>query len=176
VSRVREVTLTPLTESDRDEFFQEQIADYADQQIRDAGWSPDDALTRARDEFTPVLELEFAEGIAAGDRLWSAHASRSGESVGWLWVKPVDGMPARGLYLEQITVAAACRRQGYGRAMLAALEDLLAGEGVEELRLHVYRGNRAAQGLYAAACYEELERNDVKIHLRKLLLVRSAVG
>jgi hypothetical protein len=70
-----EITLTPLTERDCDEFFQEQIADYADQQVRDAGWSRHSSLDRARAEFTPVLEREYAEAVERDHWLWSAKAS-----------------------------------------------------------------------------------------------------
>jgi hypothetical protein len=36
----------PLTEHERDAFVEEEIADHAAQQVRDAGWSRDDALER----------------------------------------------------------------------------------------------------------------------------------
>src|SRR5207342_3534064 len=76
------LTLAPLTEDERKAFFREEIANYADQQIRDAGWQPGGALDRARREFTPVLTREYDEGLAAGDRLWSANVLDGG-SVGW---------------------------------------------------------------------------------------------
>ena len=167
-----EITLSPLTEDDRDEFFREEIANYADEQVRDAGWSRGGALERARAEFMPVLEREYAEAVELEHRLWSAKAP-DGRTVGWLWVKPIDGMPATSMYLEQITVAAGCRRLGYGRAMLTALEELLAAEGVEELRLHVNVANESGQALYTAADYEELERSDTKASLRKRLSLTS---
>lgn len=175
VSHVPEVTLTPLTEEDREEYFREEIANYADQQVRDAGWPRRDALDRARAEFTPVLEREYAAAVELDHRLWSAKAP-DGRSVGWLWVKSIDDMPVTSLYLEQITVAADCRRLGYGLAMLTALEELLAAQGVEELRLHVYVANESARALYAAAGYDELARNDRQIHLRKRLLARPTAG
>jgi ribosomal protein S18 acetylase RimI-like enzyme len=164
----QEITLVPLSDEDRDEFFREEIANYADQQIRDAGWSPDDALDRAHSEFTPVLEREFAEAVAQGHRLWSAMAL-TGRSVGWLWVKPIEEGPATSLYLEQITVAASCRRQGYGLAMLAALERLLAAEGIEDLRLDVSAANEGGQALYASAGYRLVVRGEGKVRLRKRL-------
>ena len=73
------------------------------------------------------------------------------------------------VFLEQITVAASCRRRGYGRAMLEALEELLAADGVEELRLNVFVGNQAARGLYSAAGYEELACDERRVKLRKRL-------
>ena len=39
-------TLIPLTEHERDAFVEEEIADYAVQQVRDAGWSREGALER----------------------------------------------------------------------------------------------------------------------------------
>jgi hypothetical protein len=45
-SSVPDVTLIPLSEHERDAFVEEEIADYAVQQVRDAGWSRDGALER----------------------------------------------------------------------------------------------------------------------------------
>jgi ribosomal protein S18 acetylase RimI-like enzyme len=165
---VPEVVLIPLTEDERETFLHEEVADYADQQVRDAGWPRERALERARAEITPVFERELADAVVSGDRLWSAK-SAEGRSVGWLWVKPIDGAGTRTVFLEQITVAASCRRQGYGGAMLAAMEELLAADGTEELQLRVFVGNQAARRLYAAARYEEVEHDERRVSLRKRL-------
>jgi ribosomal protein S18 acetylase RimI-like enzyme len=141
------------------------VANYADQQIRDAGWSRDGALERARRELMPLLERDYAHGVERGDRLWSA-VDRNGETVGWLWVKPLEAAAA---FLEQITVAEPARRQGYGRAMLAALEELLAREGIEQLRLNVFRANEPARALYAAGGYEQTGGDERRRFLRKRL-------
>ena len=141
------------------------MANYADQQVRDAGWPPDEARERARRELTPLLERDYADGVERGDRLWSA-VDRNGETVGWLWVKPFEAAAA---FLEQITVAEAARRRGYGRAILAALEELLARDGIEELRLNVFRANEPACALYAAGGYEQTGGDERRCFLRKRL-------
>lgn len=162
-----EVTLIPLAEDERRTLLQEEVADYADQQVRDAGWPPAQALDRAKAEIAPVFDRELAEAMASDDRLWSAK-SADGRSVGWLWVKAIDSeVPS--VFLEQITVAARCRRRGYGRAMLTVLEELLAADGVEELRLNVFVANEAARCLYSAAGYEEVGRDERRVRLRKVL-------
>ena len=163
-----EVVLIPLTDDERETFLQEEVADYADQQVRDAGWPREGALERARTEITPVFERELADAVASGERLWSAK-SADGRSVGWLWVRPIDGTSVPSVFLEQITVAATCRRQGYGGAMLAAMEELLAADGAEELQLRVFVGNEAARRLYAAAGSEEVEHDERRVSLRKRL-------
>jgi len=172
---VPDVTLIPLTEHERDAFVEEEIADYADQQVRDAGWPRDGALERARTELTPMLNREFAQGAEQGHRLWSAMDS-AGSCVGWLWVTPVAGASPRSVFLEQITVAASFRRRGYGRAMLAALEGLLAGTGVDELLLTVFVGNAPARRLYASAGYEQLDDDGRECRLCKHLTRPSRKG
>jgi ribosomal protein S18 acetylase RimI-like enzyme len=167
------ILLRPLTEEDRAAFFAEEIANYADQKVRDAGWSPHEAHDRARREFGPELEREYVRGVAAGDRLWSAVPVAGADPVGWLWVTAIPGAPESQVYLEQITVAQDHRRRGYGSAILAALEALLAREGCDELRLDVYVANEAGQALYAAAGYEEVGRNERQVRLRKRLTVRE---
>jgi ribosomal protein S18 acetylase RimI-like enzyme len=157
------IALLPLSEADREEFVREEISNYADEQIRDSGWPRATALDRARAELGPVIERELAEPTW---RVWSAR-NDDGATVGWLWVKPGDS--ARSAFLYQITVAGRFRRQGYGRAMLAALEELLAGEGIDELELHVNAGNAPAQRLYAAAGYERVGGDERVDRLRKRL-------
>ena len=157
------IALSPLTEADRAEFVREEIANYAEEQIRDAGWPRATALDRARAELGPVLERELAE---PSWRVWSAR-NADGETVGWLWVKP--GGSARSAFLYQITVAERFRRQGYGSAMLAALEQRLAREGVEELMLNVTVANIPAQRLYAASGYERVGGNERVNRMRKRL-------
>ena len=68
-----------------------------------------------------------------------------------------------------MTVARPFRRYGYGRAMLAALEALLAGEGITDLRLNVYESNLQAKCLYTAAGYETTGQYPTMRQLRKLL-------
>jgi RimJ/RimL family protein N-acetyltransferase len=96
------VTLVPLVGRDREAFVQEEVANYAEQQVRDAGWPRAEALDRAR-------------------------------------------------------------------AMLAALEERLVRDGIDELLLHVNVGNQPARRLYAAAGYEQVGADRRVCRLRKSL-------
>jgi ribosomal protein S18 acetylase RimI-like enzyme len=161
------ITLVRLAEQHRAAFLHEEVANYAQQQIRDAGWPRSEALDRARAALLPVLERELAEAARQGHALWSA-VTADGVAVGWLWVRP-SGTRARSAFLYQITVAKSFRRRGYGRAMLAALEERLVRDGVDELLLHVNVGNLPARRLYAAAGYEQVEEDQRVCRLRKRL-------
>ncbi len=163
------VTLIPLSDEEREAFIAEDLSDWADQQVRDHGWSPGEAPERAREELLPVLRSEHESAATMGDRQWAAFGV-DGKSVGWLWVRrPSEGMPADSAFLYQISVRRPLRRRGYGRAMLAALEALLPEEGIEELRLNVMGANRPAMRLYEFSGYELAVELDGKRQLRKPL-------
>ena len=160
--------LIPLTEADRGRFVEEELANYADQQVRDAGWPQEEALDRARVELMPTIERELDDAAEKGHQVWSA-IGPDARPVGWLWVKPSDEANERSAYLYQITVAANHRRQGYGSAMLAALEEVLARGDVDELHLHVNIANEPGRRMYASAGYEQVGRDERVYHLRKRL-------
>ena len=164
-----EVTLIPLTDAEREAFLEAEIADHADQQVRDAGWPRSGAAERARAELAPLLKREHAEAAARADRLWTA-IEPTGTTVGWLWVRSIDDLPPGAAFLEQITVARGARRQGYGIAILAALDETLAKEGIVEIRLTVFRANKPARRLYGAAGYELFGGDQRECFMRKRLI------
>jgi ribosomal protein S18 acetylase RimI-like enzyme len=161
------VTLVPLDGRDREAFVQEEVANHAEQQVRDAGWPRPEALERARAELLPTLERELDEAAQRAHAVWSA-VGPDGVTVGWLWVQP-SRQRSRSAFLYQITVAAPFRGRGYGRAMLAALEERLVRDGIDELLLHVNVGNLPARRLYAAAGYERVGGDRRVCRLRKRL-------
>jgi len=162
------IRLQPLTYEHRRRFVEAEVANYADEQVRDSAWPPEDALARAAAELQPVLERELSDAPDRGQRVWSA-VDPTGEPVGWLWITPGGDGSGRIAFLHQITVVEAFRRRGFGRTMLRALEELLAAEGYEELRLHVMQANRPARRLYEEAGYELIEEDARRRRLRKLL-------
>ncbi len=160
------VVLAPLTVDERRAFTSAQVADYADSLVgRGEVADPVAALARARAE----IKLEVEAAVQAGEEFWAAH-NAEGATVGWLWVKrSLEGMPPCAAFLYQILVKAEVRRQGYGTAMLAALEDVLAAAGRCELRLNVWDTNVAGRRLYERAGYKLVERFPAKRQLHKRL-------
>ncbi|WP_336052199.1 GNAT family N-acetyltransferase [Streptomyces sp. CA2R101] len=75
----------------------------------------------------------------------------SGEVVGNAWIGP-DPRQAAGTkssaWLYDINVFAPFRRHGYGSAILAAAEELVAREGKTSLNLNVAGDNEAAIAMY----------------------------
>jgi ribosomal protein S18 acetylase RimI-like enzyme len=164
-----DVTLAPMSSQDLGAFVQAQVADYARERVLDGSWARSEAVERAWAGLVRVIAWE-EEAIHA-ERQWLLTAiTPPGESVGWLWVKLGPPGPwGRSAFLCQMTIAQAVRQQGYGRAMLAALEAMLAAEGFVELRLNVRQANLPAKRLYAAAGYELVAQHATMRQLRKSL-------
>jgi hypothetical protein len=64
-----QVALVPLADHHRAAFLREEVANYAEEQVRDAAWPRSEALDRARAELLPVLERELAERARRGSEL-----------------------------------------------------------------------------------------------------------
>jgi GNAT superfamily N-acetyltransferase len=81
----------------------------------------------------------------------------SGEVVGNAWIGP-DPRQASGTtgsaWLYDINVLAPFRRRGYGSAILAAAEELVAGEGKMSLGLNVVGDNDVAIAMYHRNGYD----------------------
>jgi ribosomal protein S18 acetylase RimI-like enzyme len=178
------VALAPMTAGELDAFIREEIADRArvhaggedcDPDTGDClGEPPPQALAQAERELATILRWE-REAASAPEQLLLAARTEAGQPVGWLWLKlPPPGRWKGRAFLCQMTVARAVRRQGYGRAMLAALEQDLTARGFTELCLNVWEENDAAKALYASAGYTIAQQCKTLRQLRKHLVAQPA--
>ncbi|WP_254824435.1 GNAT family N-acetyltransferase [Haloglomus halophilum] len=71
-------------------------------------------------------------------------------------VEPGDGPPA--FEMTRVAVLPAYQGQGYGRAVVRALEDAAHERGADRVVLETGEEQRAAQGLYESLGYERVER------------------
>ncbi len=166
------VRLLPLDDGEYREFAEVQVAEHADQEHRAGFWSKEEARARSREESADLLADMLR---ARGHRFFKA-VNPDGERVGWVWEGPPPA--ALGLvnhrWLYQITVESRHRGRGYGRAMLTALEAMLAAEGVENLRLNVYTWNSVAMSLYRSSGYEIVYDGEKEKNMAKLLRTSSS--
>lgn len=92
----------------------------------------------------------------AGHHLLTAE-NQLGEAVGNAWVGPDPGQASgagSSAWLYDVNVFAPFRRRGYGSAILAAVEALVAREGKTALGLNVVGDNEAAIALYRRSGYD----------------------
>jgi ribosomal protein S18 acetylase RimI-like enzyme len=66
--------------------------------------------------------------------------------------------PSRRAHIDSIVVAAAARRRGVGRLLVADVESWARGRGANEVILTVWAGNREAEGFYDALGFGPVNR------------------
>jgi aminoglycoside 6'-N-acetyltransferase I len=111
---------------------------------------------------THELLRDMEESLARGHfvRLASVH---SGNSVGFIeaaqrrdYVNGTSSSPV--VFLEELYVEPAARRQGVARALVAAVERWAADRGCSELASDSPIGNLVAHAMHRALGFEETER------------------
>jgi GNAT superfamily N-acetyltransferase len=97
------------------------------------------------------------DGLDTADHHLLTAENESREAVGNAWVGPDPSRAANNAdsaWLYDINVFAPFRRRGYGSAILAAAEALIAREGKTALGLNVVGDNEAAIALYRRSGYD----------------------
>ncbi len=161
------VQLVPMSEEQRHAFLEREAIDYAEAKSKAGFWRPEEALGRARAEIAGTLGPDPA---ASGHRMFQAEET-PGRRVGDLWYGPMPGNEdVRGArWLYQILVDERLRSRGYGRAMLASLEETVRSEGWTALHLNVFAFNEVALALYQSSGYQVVHRGAASIEMGKSL-------
>jgi GNAT superfamily N-acetyltransferase len=94
------------------------------------------------------------DGLETPDHHLLTAENEAGEPVGNAWVGPDPGRVANSAWLYDINVFEPFRGHGFGAAVLAAVEALVAREGRVVLGLNVVGDNEAAIALYRGSGYE----------------------
>lgn len=147
MTTIRVRTMTP---AEYDEWQATIAADYAAEQVRAGRWAAEGAVQRARDENSELLP----RGLDTERMLLLQAVTDSGDAVGRAWVA-LDhprGAPDTA-FLYDIEIDAAFRGQGYGRALLDAVEAATRAAGAGSLELNVFGTNTAAIRLYETNGY-----------------------
>lgn len=145
------MNLREMTTAEFFEFRVNMIDEYATEQVQAALI----VATWAREVATQHIDELLPEGrYTAGMRFLTAEAAHH-LVVGHAWFGLRDlEHSSRSAWLYGIDVIPAQRNKGYGRELLAAVENLAASEGATTLGLNVFAGNTVARRLYEAAGYE----------------------
>ncbi len=165
---MRRVTLVPLPLSEYAEDVERLVVEYAADNVRAGEWRPGEALQESRKEIENLLP----EGQRTAGFRFCKGLDENGRRIGWVCAGPVppglEFPDAEWLY--EIRVDESVRRQGYGRALLRAVEELLLRDGVKELRFNVFAWNAAARALYETSGYETVREWKRELWMRKRLL------
>ena len=117
------------------------VRGYAEDKQQSGDWGSRDALTlsvQAFDRFAP-------SGLRTPDQhFFTVHDAATDAKVGWLWFQVRDDGINRSAYLCDIVIFDEHRRQGYGTACLAELDNRAKGLGIRRVGLHVFGHNTEA--------------------------------
>ncbi|MFV2085662.1 GNAT family N-acetyltransferase [Micromonospora sp. LOL_021] len=158
----RAVSLHPMTQNEYDVRIPALVAGYAGSLLRSGRATTATALAESRRQHAELLP----DGLAT-ERMLFLVARPAGAAdarpVGWIWVGlPDSGDLERPAWIYNIEVDTAQRGNGYGRAILAAVEPVLAARGVTRLGLNVFGDNLVARRLYESTGFTVTAQQMVK--------------
>jgi ribosomal protein S18 acetylase RimI-like enzyme len=132
---------------------------YAAAKVAAGEWDAEHAQRLAAEQTDALLP----DGLETVGMLLRAAEIESGSVVGHVWVA-LQERGRHGAWIYDIEIEPRYRGRGYGRALLAATEDLVRASGVATIGLNVFAGNDAARGLYTSSGYEASS-----LHMHKAL-------
>lgn len=145
------VTVRTMTAPEYAQWQREIAEEYAREQVAAGRWPEEGAVQRALDENARLLP----DGPGTARMLVLRGVDAAGEPVGRAWVGLDHPRGAPGIaFLYDIEVVPERRGSGYGRALLAAIEEAARDAGATALELNVFGGNAAAIALYSSSGYD----------------------
>jgi ribosomal protein S18 acetylase RimI-like enzyme len=151
--------MRPMTQGEFRAYRARAASGYARDLVESGQALPADADARA----AACLDLLLPDGLLTDDQvLLTVRASAGGEPLACLWYALVTEGLHRSLFIHDLEVEAAHRREGVATRVLFALEEEARGLGVTQLGLSVFRHNAAALALYRGLGYTEITATLVK--------------
>jgi ribosomal protein S18 acetylase RimI-like enzyme len=138
-----------MTDTELKEFLDELIPDYAAGHVEAGDWDPDQATDIATKQVYGLVP----EGVRTPSMLLYIAETLNAERVGRVWIGLNHKLPGCA-YIYYIEIDAERRGEGYGRALLNAVEEQARRHGARTMGLHVFGTNKVARALYESVGYE----------------------
>jgi ribosomal protein S18 acetylase RimI-like enzyme len=147
-----EFEVRPISDEQFAEWLPRMRERYAADMVENAAASAETARKKAEAD----MEQLFPGGKPAeGQDVYVLEAE--GRRAGELWVaERGNELTGRGLWIYEVRVDEALRRQGLGRKAMLYAEEEARRRGLSSISLNVFGGNEAARTLYRSLGYEEL--------------------
>lgn len=145
------IHLIPMREEDFEPYLARAIQDYAQENITSGDWDASDALDKSREAFGKLLPSGLA---SAKQHLFTALNAESGAKVGMIWFAEKDARAGTTAFIYDFLVYEPFRGKGFGKKILAALEEQARKLGIKTIALHAFGHNQTAIQLYQKTGYE----------------------
>jgi ribosomal protein S18 acetylase RimI-like enzyme len=152
------ISARPLRPDEFDDWVARTKAGYVSDMVR-AGVPEEGAREKGEQDFVKLL----GDGVESkGHSLYMLE--NGGEAVGNVWLSERDDDLGRTLFIYNVTIDAAHRGRGLGRAAMLWVEGEARRRGIAVVTLNVFGGNEVARGLYGSLDYDE-----IAVYMRKRL-------
>lgn len=149
--------LVPMTPSEFEAFLEQEIPDYAADNVRAGYWDESEALQKARESFERLLP----QGLQSENHyLYSIY--EGGEAVGVIWMRAEVERPVKSGFIYDLRVDEKFRGKGYGKQAMLLIENKARELGLKSIGLHVFGYNTVAKNLYESVGYETTSLNMIK--------------
>ena len=125
--------------------------EYAAEKVKAGNYPADGADELAEAEFAKLLP----DGRTTAGQEIRSMVNDAGEKVGYAWFTVENRDPGRVVFIYDIAVDPAHRRNGYARLALAEIDAYARDHDCMGVMLHVFGDNEGARQLYRSAGYLE---------------------
>jgi RimJ/RimL family protein N-acetyltransferase len=142
------IRFEPMTEQDFQMYLRKVIPEYATEYVHAGSWHPDEAMSRAREQFQRI----FHHGPQTPNQsLFTLWDDEKNLKIGMLWYTLDASRKRKTIFLSDFFIFMEFHRKGYEDQVLAALNEQLRAEGVERLELNLFWHNAAEREMYEKA-------------------------
>jgi RimJ/RimL family protein N-acetyltransferase len=139
------IRFEPMTDSDFQMYLRKVVPEYAAEYVHAGSWHPDEAMSRARDQFQRI----FAHGPQTPNQtLYTVWDAETNINIGMLWYTLDVSRKRRTVFLSDFFIFMEFHGRGYEERVLIALEDELRAAGVERVELNLFWHNTVERGMY----------------------------
>lgn len=149
--------LVPMTQSEYDEYLKHIIPDYAADNVRAGYWHESEALEKSRQQIEGLLP----QGLQSKDH-YIYSLFDGDQKVGMIWLKANVDRPGKDGFIFDVIVDDQFRGKGYGKQIMALIEEKARELGLKSIGLHVFGYNTVAKHLYDSVGYEVTSYNMIK--------------
>jgi ribosomal protein S18 acetylase RimI-like enzyme len=147
-----DVTARPMTPDEFPDWLEAEKAAYVFDIVRAGALSPEEAAHKSDRDFAGLIP----DGLATPDHAFLV-LEAAGEPIGTGWLR--HGHLPGVTYGYSLHVQEQHRGRGFGRAAMAAGEQVARAAGDDVLMFTVWGGNDVAMGLYTSAGYQVVEES-----------------
>jgi len=149
--------LIPMTHDEFERYYEALIPDYAAENVRAGYWSEEEALEKSRQQITSLLSQALQ---TPNHYIYSLFDGE--QKIGMIWLRVDLERPVKDGFIFDVQIENEFRGKGYGKQIMALIEEKARELGVQRMGLRVFAYNDVAKNLYEKVGYRYSSYNMLK--------------